>query len=55
MSYQNNKKYKPYQRENKYDKSFNSIDKIQAQLSFKPNEKFLLVSKMSNKIKNIEI
>lgn len=44
MSYQSNKKYKQYPRENKYDKSFNSIEKVQAQMTaFKPNEKFLLV------------
>ena len=31
-----------YPRENKYDKSYNSVEKIQEQLSFKPNDKFLL-------------
>ena len=41
MSYYR-KNRRTYPRENKYDKSYNSVEKIQEQLSFKPNDKFLL-------------
>lgn len=43
MSYNKNPMHKQFQRENKYDKSYNSSDKIQAQMSFQPNEKLLIV------------
>ena len=41
MSYYR-KNRRTYPRENKYDKSYNSIEKIQEQILFKPNDKFLL-------------
>lgn len=44
MSYNKKQMHKQFQRENKYDKSYNSSDKLQAQLSFQPNEKLLIVN-----------
>ena len=52
MSYYR-KNRRTYPRENKYDKSYNSIEKIQEQILFKPNDKFLLNNENFNpKIEN---
>lgn len=45
MSYNQKKNYyRYYPRENKYDKSYNTMDKLQEQIHFRLNNQFLSVN-----------